>query len=366
MLCLICVLLTGCAVTGEVENQAYALVLGVDEAPNGGIALTIRIPRIGQSGSGDGQEAGGKGEPYLVLSASGGDYAQALENLQWAVARELNLSHLKLLIVSEALASDQRFPELIARIAETRHLYTTAGFIVCAGRAVDFIEGQETLLGSHLASDIDAMFRHYFAHGYIPNATFADLYYATRSCYFDPVGIWGFPDAGEQPAAAVLESDEDRLNAETKTASSRQYLGTALFRKGVLAGRLDAEETLCLNLVAGRVDAFSFEAGGRAWALSSALPTRIRVRTDADRLQIHVEIALTSADPGDPGELERALAQSVRDAIGACQRLRIDPFGFAERAAGHFPTLSDWLAYGWGDRFSQAEIDVEVHVSGPK
>jgi len=366
MLCLICAVLTGCAVTGEVENQAYVLVLGVDEAQGGGIALTIRIPRIGQGGGdggGDGEPGGA--EPYLVISASGDSYAQALENLQWAVARELNLSHVKLLIASEALASDARFPGLISEIAETRHLYTTAGFIVCEGRAVDFIEGQETLLGSHLSSDIDAMFRHYFAHGYIPSATFADLYYATRSCYSDPVGIWGFPDTGEKPAAAVLEPEESRLNAATKTASSRQYLGAALFRRGALAGRLDASETLCLNLLTGRVNAFSFESGGRAWALSSALATKIDVRTDGDRPRIAVRVALTSADPGDPRALEDDLARSIGDTIAKCQRLGVEPFGFAERAAGRFPTLPEWLDYDWRSRFAQAEVSVAVRVSGP-
>lgn len=364
MLCLLCVALTGCAVTGEVENQAYALVLGVDEAPGGGIALTIRIPRIGQD-DGEGAQAESRGEPYLVISAAGENYPQALENLQWAVARELNLSQLKLLIVSEALASNARFAGLIAEIAATRHLYTTAAFIVCEGRAGDFIEGQETLLGSHLSSEIDAMFRHYAAHGFIPASTFADLYYATRSCYSDPTGIWGFPDAGEKPAAAVLEGDEDHLNAGTKTASSRQYLGAALFRKGVLAGKLDAGETLSLNLLAGRVTSFSYESGGRTFALSTALPTGLRVDIAGEKPQIRARVSLTTADPGDVIALGSDIARSIRETIKKCQRLGVEPFGFADRAAGRFATIQAWIAYDWPSRFRDAEIDVSVRVSGP-
>lgn len=365
ILCLLCAVLTGCAVTGEVENQAYALVMGVDGTQDGGIELTIRIPRIGQ-GDRDGEESGGEGEPYLVIAAAGGDYAQALENLQWAVARELNLSHLRLLVVSKALASEDRFPELIRAVAETRHLYTTASFIVCEGGARSFIEGQETLLGSHLSSDIDAMFRHYAAHGYIPDATFADLYYATYSCYSDPTGVWAFPDAGEKPAAAVLESSEDVLNAETRTASSRQYLGAALFRDGMLAGRLDAGETLCLNLLTDRVDTFSFEADSRAWTLSSALPTGARVRIDGERPKIEVSVSLSCGDEGDTAALESAVARSIRATIEKCQRLRVEPFGFAAKAAAHFATLPEWLAYGWRERFPEAEVTVAVHVSGAK
>lgn len=364
LLCLICPLLQGCAVSGEVENQAYALVMGVDAARDGGIELTIRIPRIGQGGAGD-AESGGKDAPYLVLAAAGADYAQALENLQWAAARELNLSHLNLLVASEALASEARFPALIRQIAETRHLYATAGLIVCEGRARDFIEGQETLLGSHLSSDIDAMFRHYAAHGYIPSATLADLYYATLSCYSDPVGIRGFPDSGEKPATAILEGDEERLNTETLTASSRQYLGAALFREGQLVGRLDAGETLGLNLLTRRVDSFSFQSGGRAWTLSCARPPKVRVKLDGERPVISVDIRLSCAEPGDTSTLEADIAQALEAVMAKCQSLYVEPFGFAAKTAARFPTLKAWLAYDWRARFPEATCAAEVHISGP-
>lgn len=365
LLLLIIPALTGCAVTGEVENQAYALVMGVDRTSAGGIELTIRIPRIGHGDSG-GEGAVGKGEPYLVLTAGGDDYAQAMEHLQWAAARELNLSHLNLLIVSEDLARGMEFPALIREIANTRHLYATAGFVVCEGRAGDFIEGQETLLGSHLSSDISAMFRHYAAHGFIPGATFADLYYDTLSCYSDPTGLWGFPDSGEQAAAAIIETDEAALNAQTKTASSRQYLGTALFRDGVCVGRLDGAETLCLNLLTRQVEAFGFEADGRVWALSSALPPRVRARRDGEKMSIDVTVSLASENPGDPTAAEAAVARSIMQVVDRCKALRVEPFGFAAKAAARFATLGDWLQYDWRARFPEADIRVTVHIAAPE
>ena len=360
---LLCLALTGCGVTGEVENQAYALVMGVDRT-EAGIGLTIRIPRIGQGGQGD-DKSGGKGEPYLVLSAEGSDYVQAMENLQWAAARELNLSHLKLLVVSETLASEEGFPTLLRRLAETRHLYTTAGFIVCEGKARDFIEGQETLLGSHLSGDIEATFRHYAAHGFIPKATFADLYFGTLSRYSDPVGIWGFPDPGEKPAAAVIETDESRLNEQTRTASSRQYLGTAVFREGRLAMKLNAAETLGLNLLTGRVNSFTYKANGRAWDLSTLRRPRVKVDTKGDKPVVRVDVYLTSAQQEGLNVLEGAVSQDLMVLIGRCQAMGVEPFGFAEKAAKHFITIIDWLEYDWHTRFQQAEIEVVTHISGP-
>lgn len=369
-LCLaLAALLTGCSSTGEVENQAYALVLGVERAGGGGIALTIRIPRIGKSGP-DAQEAGS--EPYLVIAAEGDSYPQALERLQWAAARELNLSHLKLIIVSGALAASEDFPGLIRQIAETRHLFTTAGFIVCEGSARDFIEGQETILGTRMSSEITAMFRHYASHGYISRSTFADLYYDTLSGLGDPTGIWGFMDAGEQAqsdaeATAIIGNDGDALNRATLTASSRQYLGAAVFRDGRMVLRLDAGETLCLNLLTAKLDSFTWESGETRHTFSCARRPGRRVTLRGDAVSLEATVCLTCEDPASREALD-AVAQDMSEALRAmvrrCQRANVEPFGFTERAAAHFLTLGDWRRFDWRGRYPDAVATVNVRISG--
>lgn len=367
-LLLLLALLTGCAHAGEVENQAYALVLGVEAGNGGGIALTIRIPRIGKRG---GAEDAGE-EPYLLLSAEGDSYVQALERLQWATARELNLSHLKLIIVSRALAASEPFPALIRQIAQTRHLYTTAGFIVCEGSAKAFIEGQQTILGTRMSSEISAMFRHYAAHGYIPHAAFADLYYATLSGGSDPTGIWGFLDSGEpsqqtREAAAIIGGDEDGLRQSAQTASSRQYLGAAVLRDGRLVTHLDARETLYLNLLTENLDSFSYAHGGRDYTLACMRRPKQTVRLDGDRVTVGVTLWLSCEDAASEAAL-KALAEDMSGALAAmirrCQQAGIEPFGFTEHAAARFLTVDAWQRFNWRSRWPSADVEVRVHIAG--
>ena len=345
---------------------SYALVMGVEPSEGGGIALTIRIPRIGRAG-GDTQKSGG--ESYLVLSAEGDSYAQALEHLQWTAARELNLSHLKLLIASEALAASEKFPKLIREIAETRHLYTTAGFIVCEGSARDFIEGQETILGTRLSSEISAMFRHYAAHGTIPRSTFAELYYATLSGLSDPTGIRGFLDDADQPPdtaqAAAIVGDDMRQGAST--ASSRQYLGTAVFRNGRLSRKLNAEDTLYLNLLTARLDSFTYAFNGRDYTLSCVKRPNRSVSIHPQGAKVSATLYLSCEDAAAPEALmglEQDMARSLTDIIQRCQRMDLEPFGFAERAAAHFLTLGQWQEYDWRGQYVDAEVEVRVHIVG--
>ena len=363
LILLLPLVLSGCSTSGEVENQAHALVLGIDRAESGGIGLTVRIPRIGKSAG----DEGGSGE-YLVLSAEGDDYAQALEYLQWAVTRDLNLGQLRLLVVSEALAREEGFPALINAVAATHHLFTAARFVVCEGSAKDFVSGQEIIIGTRLSSELSAMFRHYADHGAIPDAAFADVFYASGSVYSDPVAIWGFvsekPPTGSQSAAALMDPADDQ-DARVESPSSRYYLGAAVFREGRLAMRLDSRQTLYYNLIMGRHAAFDFDVGGRAVALSLSGRPKKRVEIDGDRVTVILKLTLTTIDRLSDAErsaVERALAEGIADTIRACQDHALEPFGFAQKAARRFLTLRDWLAFGWRERFSGAQVRVEVRV----
>lgn len=365
LLTALCLALCGCSISREVEHQAYVLVMGLDKA-DGGVELTIRIPKIGMS-KGDG---GDDASPYLVFGARGSDFSQALEAMQLAVPRELNLSHLKLLIVSEALAGDAAFPTLINRVAEQPHLYTTARFVVCEGSAKAFVEAQKTVIGTRLSAEIDAEFTHYAEHGAIPDTTFADVYYASNSIYSDPIATRGFFAEGvEESQPALLTVDPSESPGVLAEAPSKEFFaGTAIFRDGRLAGRLDAAETLLLNLALGKRETFAYDCGGKAyWLTPEGSPDR-RVEIDDGAVRVGLSLRLSTIDAVSPEEarcIEGEIAAALEALIQKCQRVRLEPFGFAETAAGHFLTVPEWLAFDWRERFAAAEVEARVALSCP-
>lgn len=375
LLLALCMLLGGCSESREVENQAYALVLGVDRDPaDGMIELTIQIPKIGSpSGSGSVAESGGSksGSPYLVVSAKGSNYFQALESLEWSVTRELNLSQMKLLIVSEEFARDPEFASTISQVADTYHLYTAAHFVVCDGSAKQFISGQETIIGTRLSTEIVAMFEHYVIHGYIPNITFADTYYALNSFYSDPMAIWGFSSAqststetGIKEAATLIDPEGEPGNL-VDSPSSRHYLGAMVFRNGVMAEKLDGKHMLFTNLILGDLSTFNYDYEDETYQMTLLGKPKYRVDIDGDQVSIRVSVQLSSIAQSNSDEelnFETSIEQDILETIQYCQDRGIEPFGFAEKAARKFLTIQDWLAFDWHARFSSAAIDVDVHT----
>ena len=362
LLCCAALLLTGCRITGEVENQAYVLVLGMDRLPDGRLELTARVPQIGKSSAPE-KESGGGG--YLTFSAAGGDWGAALEALEQVTPRPMLLSHIEMLVASEALAQAPGFGELIARVAETPHLYTTARFAVCDGSARDFIDAQQTVIGTRLSSEINAMLDHYAERGVVPQSTLADAYCLTKSFYADPVAIHASLAKADAPASASLVDPRDASGGDVRAPMRQRYAGAALFRGGRMVGALDAGQARMLGLIRGTARSVPIECDGRSWQLTpNGAPQRC-VRLDGDGATLALRLSLNTVDgvcDADAKRLEAVMSNELSDVIRLCQRLGTDPFGFSDSAAARFATVGDWLASDWRSRYANARLDVGVSV----
>ena len=88
ILALLCVLLSGCTQARQVESIAFAVILGADLTEDEGIELTVQIPKVG--GASESEESS-SGEPsdYLIASARGATFTDALMALEITVPRDL-------------------------------------------------------------------------------------------------------------------------------------------------------------------------------------------------------------------------------------------------------------------------------------
>lgn len=351
--------LCGCQDTGEVENQAYVLVLAMDQAEDGGLTLTARVPKIGKSDAKKDKGDGGD-SPYLSFSVSAPSWTRALDALQWATPRRINLSHIEMIVASEALASQPGFPSLMNAIADTPHLYTNARFVVCSGSAKSFLEAGEAVIGTRLSSEIHAMLSQYARQGYIPDACLSDAWYCANSIYDDATAIWASLDNpnGTSDDAAGVESP-----------MRQRFEGTALFREGRFVSALSPDETRLLKLIRGHGDAMPYAWQGQTLSLAPVSPARKRVLINGDIVTLALSARLSVPD-GMTDEAIAKLEASVRGDIArlieACQQLGCDPFGYAETAAGHFPTVPQWMAFDWRSHYQNAALNIDVVLSSSR
>ena len=192
LLLVIAVGLSGCGESRQVENQAYILAMGLDLSEDGELVITALSPKISGGGGDEGGSSGSGSESgdYLHLSVRGESYERALERLNWAVPRTLNLSQLKLIVFSRELVEQVNCRDLFQEIAKTELLFTAAHVVVSAGKAQEFVESLQPTVGTRLSTDIEASIEHYVNYGITPDSRLATLYYQTESVYSDPLAIY--------------------------------------------------------------------------------------------------------------------------------------------------------------------------------
>ena len=365
--------LSGCGESRQVENQAYILTMGLDLSEEGEIVITALSPKISGGGGDESGSSGSGSDDYLRLSVRGESYERALERLNWAVPRTLNLSQLKLIVFSQELVEQIDCGDLFREIAKTELLFTAAHVVVCAGKAQAFIESMQPTVGTRLSTDIEASIEHYVNYGIAPDSRLATLYDQTESVYSDPLAIYAMlsdeessgegGQNGAQPASALsgpAEQVSQKLDSEIRT----RYLGAAVFCEGRYCGLLDGGETVLANLLTDSLNLFWYTMDDECIKLNTVGKPRIKVDAQANPVKIEISIRLSVSNQ-DHTISEERLRDSLRSDIAAlvehAQRMGAEPFGFAEIAARGFLTLDQWQQYDWRERFKSADVEINLH-----
>ncbi len=354
--------LSGCSAVSQIEGQAFAVSMAVDAEAGGGVTVSVQYPSYGSKEAGGDEK--GKGD-YLVSFAGGGDFESALFALNAAIPRALNLTQLKSLIVSEELASSGSFAGILRRIRLAHRVNGGAGVVVVTGRAADFLAAQRPLIGLRLSDTLAAAMDTYERLGSVPRSTISEVFYGIESIYGDPVAALAAV-AGKENENAPGDPEDALAGGLNRRGENRdEYFGAALFRGGVIAGRLTGGETQLLRLVRGGSGQMPMEAAGTSLRASRCGPLSVWVELEGDAPRIDVSFTVGVEDAGEDldGEaVARALEEGLERLTGLCQRLETDPFGYARYAAARFLTVESWLAYDWRSRFPQAEVRYSLTV----
>lgn len=366
LLTAVALLLSGCGQLTQVENLAFVILFGVDLTDDGQIEVVAQIPKITGS-KGEEDSGGSSSSDNLVYAADGADFLTALTNLNWAVPRRLDLSQIELIVISEKLARSGRLMAIMDDMMDFNRLYTAARFAVCSGDVKGFIKAEKPVIGSHIANELDSMFSDYIQDGYVPDVTFADVYYKTISIYSDPLVIYAEQSGGSnaaQAASLIMPGTPEVAGADME--QSNRFLGAAVLHDGIMAGTLNGRKHLLCKLLSGEQQSFVYSFGENTLYLTTLGRPKISVDTRSEPAIIQIKLRFSLVPDNETTRIEgldRAIEADLIDTIDACKRMNTEPFGFAEAAARSFLTIDEWRAYDWHDRFLNSRVEVSASIA---
>ncbi len=352
--------LSGCASVRQIEGQAYAVTMAVDLEEDGRTTVSVQVPSLGGTGQGDDQREGA----YVISTATGAGFEEALILLNATVPRRLNLSQIKSLIIAEDLARREDFGDFLRDLKQYHLRYGEAGLIVCQGEAHAMLERQKAIIGVRLSDSVVMALEQYSRLGTIPRATLADVLYRLESVYEDPLAILanvsGRPELWDESRGWYAGG----LSREGENKD--EYYGAALLSDGRMVGRLTGGEMQLINLLHGSDEAMSMICGGVSVNIERRRRPRVQVDLTGAQPQIDVtlKVLVSMTDrPIDPDAVAADLTDRFDALTRLCQSLSTEPFGYARYAAAQFVDLPTWQAYNWRARFPEAQVRYHIAVT---
>lgn len=242
----------------NIDNLAYVVALGIDIGEENNYKFTFQfVPRKTSS---DSESSSGENNSTVVNTVDAPSINTAINLLNSFIAREINLSHCKVIVFSEAVAS-QGVEDLIYTLTNDSQVRLSANIIVCKNKAQNYIEESNPILENLITKYYEIFPNSTKYTGYIYNATLGEFFNQLVSKTGEPIAILGGVnyDADSNIASnSSLEGFANIKSTDTTFAgfTGSENVGVAVFKEDKLVGELTAVETLCLSGIKSEVQSF--------------------------------------------------------------------------------------------------------------
>lgn len=361
-------LLSGCTETLQPEDHSYVLVASADRTDEGLFELGLLTYATSPSSSGGDEPDAGDANTYQRVYIIAHSPAEALDMAKTALPRSLNLTHLKLIGISQTLAMEPSFPELIEEMFITDHVFGTAYIAINLNSGREFLEAVRPHFTARLTSDLSTMLTNYSRHGYIPSTKLSSLYYMMNSFYSDPTVMLA---SSHNPEGNVRTFPAGMLGSGYAGSLPRlglegtEMMGCALIKDGQMVGMLDGGNTRWMRVLDGSLQKFDYICQDLALSLEIKYAPKVTVDLSGAHPKIHISLSVATLPRRvmpDLVVLEQQIRAELTTLLYHCQSLGVEPFNFAELAASQFLTIADFIQYDWNNQFQQAEISLDVKM----
>lgn len=219
--------LTGCYYSRGIDGSYFITALGLDEAENGLLKISVQIA----STSGESESSGSsQASSYKIYSVEASTIDEGITILNNYLNKQINLSHCSALIISEKLATDgiKTYFNTLSNNSELRH---SCQLIVSSTTANDVLEkiansGEvfSSRMFDYLTTSADYT-------GFTIESTFGTFFQAIHNNSFEPVAIY------------ITVSDD-----------TVQTDGIAIFKDEFMVGHIDAMNSISHLIVTNELN----------------------------------------------------------------------------------------------------------------
>ncbi|MGE5558701.1 MAG: Ger(x)C family spore germination protein [Bacillota bacterium] len=402
--------LTGCWGQREIDEAAYMVAMGLDRGRRNNIVVTVAVGDVAGQGGTQSQTQGAQRWRSRIFSTVAPDVFAALSAINSNLERQINPTHLKMVVFSENLAR-HGIDKYLDALVRWRQFRRTVYLAVSPGPARDVIRAVQPPTADNPGKFLEMVILTQKFVGYTITGQFLDFYNAYKTKGEAPIA---FLIAPKQTGAGANQNREDsgqtvggpdvaattgsdlftKYGDPGKTTAGNtpeygeaplQAMGTAVFKKGKMIGKLNGNETMALSMMRGEFQrAFIIIPDPQSLDkkiqidVSQIKKPAVKMESVGGGLIFKVKLYILSDMAGVQSQrsyelpkriVEKAIgkwiAAQCRSVIDKAQKNGADIFGFGDRARWLVPDWQAWRAYDYERKFRSAEIQlaIKVHIN---
>ncbi|MCK1983034.1 MULTISPECIES: Ger(x)C family spore germination protein [Peribacillus] len=369
-----CLLISGCSNYRELNELGVIIAMGIDhnDDPDNPYKVTYQV--INPSGLSQTTTSGGKGLAVINYTVTAKTLVEALGKASAIIPRQINISHLSIIILGEELARNG-LDLLFDTVDRGKNQRVSVPVYIARGKTAEYmlgvIEPLETTPGKNIISTTKSEQNDYGSSSEV-------LLYETISALMSEgkdVSLPGISIRNDSKGAKQIS------NFETTSPAYVEAKGLALFRKGKMVRWLDGETARGVQFVTSELNrtevVIPCSGTGSATITVIRVKSKMKTKIHHEKPVIHTslnvmgEMMQTSCDldmsnPKLLKELERKvendLKKQLNNTINITQKEKSDIFGFGDALSRTNPDYWRKHKKNWDDLFSDAEISMKVNV----
>ncbi len=346
VVCTCLIMLTGCG-GKEIDDMAYVVAIGIDNAENEKYGFTFAIGNPGGINGGGGEGEGGDSNVLIFETQIAESIFSAGDAVSAKVGQEINFSHAELLVFSKEVASGgvDSFIDAL-----TRNLYQRPKLIP----TVSVTSAKETLEG------INSKFEGN------PEKYLKKLFESKDALIFNAVDSRDF-------LCRTKNIDSGFAVPCISTDDSISVTAMSVFDAYGLNGAFD--DIISYKVLNGIAENISYDTEYGSLTLNQRVKPYVSVEcSDVCRISINVILdayVSTVKSNAEKTQLylsaENMLKENAYKLLEfSAKDLGVDIFGFDKYARANFLTWEKWQNYNWREKYKNAVFSLNVHIRPEK
>ena len=366
-----------------IDNLAYVVAIGLDAGKGNNIKLSLQIsvPNGGEGGSSSSSQS----SSALVNTIECSSISTGIALFNSYLGKEVNLSHCKVVVISEELAS-KGISKYLYTLTNDIQFRTDSNIIISKCDASAFLK--------YSTPELDKVSARYYEiaptsseyTGYTESITCNEFFTAINATTSEPVAILGSINTDDTHNTSQ-DTDSSYTAGETPITgnTSIETMGLAVFNGDKFVGELNGIESICHLIISNKLKNAQIRIPSPIEELdyidlyielkkntknslylvnsSPYIASNVKITARIHSMNQNIDLDDDSLVANIEKYAENYLKENISSYLyKTSKELHADIDSFGLYALKYFNYLSDWEDYNWLHHYQDAFFDVNVDV----